>query len=169
MLLANSPELRTNDAGYGPVAGVLQIAAATSAIDPWRSSMVPFASLLAACDGDVIAQDGQFYFEGARLAPDQSTWAASAWLERASHNAFNAFLGSDPFSDPGRLDCETLLAPDAQRRWLISYATDFLSVLFDEDVAAAARMGVSYHSSADCPSAGGPQCSRPAYSQRVFF
>ena len=53
---------------------------------------MPLATILAACDGDVTTQDGQFFYEGARLAPQQTQWATSAWLERANHNHFNQIL-----------------------------------------------------------------------------
>lgn len=141
-LLANDPPFASGNLGYGPIAGVLQIAAATSAADPWRSSAVPFATLLAACDGDVVTQDGQFFFEGARLAPDQIAWAASAWLEGANHNNFNAFLKPEGLDLVGRPDCAERLAPEVQRGWLVRYASDFLALLFNADAEAAARMGL---------------------------
>ena len=72
LVSANSPEMLTASRGYGPVAGVLLIAAATVTADPWSGSAVPLATILAACDGDVTTQDGQFFYEGARLAPQQS-------------------------------------------------------------------------------------------------
>jgi hypothetical protein len=106
---------------------------------------VPLATILSACDADVVAQDGQFFFEGIRLA-GQDTWATSAWLERANHNGFNTFLGRDPFGLEGRPDCEPLLDPEAQRAWLVDYAGDFLTALFARDAAAVeeakARMGL---------------------------
>jgi dienelactone hydrolase len=109
LVSANSPEMLTASQGYGPVAGVLLIAAATVTADPWSGSAVPLATILAACDGDVTAQDGQFFFEGVRLAQPAKAWAATAWLERANHNAFNTILPGDPFGLRGRPDCETLL------------------------------------------------------------
>ncbi len=141
-LLANDPHFASGKRGYGPVAGVLQIAAATSAADPWRSSAVPFATILAACDGDVVMQDGQFFFEGARLAQDQTAWAASVWLESANHNNFNTFLRPEGLDLSGRPDCADRLAPEAQRGWLARYAADFLALLFKADLGAAARMGL---------------------------
>jgi dienelactone hydrolase len=141
-LLANDPTFASGDNGYGPVRGVLQIAAATSATDPWHKSVVPFATILAACDGDVVTQDGQFFFEGARLAPDQTTWAASAWLEGANHNSFNALLRPEGLALTERRDCADRLAPAVQRGWLVRYAADFLAVLFDADTAATVRVGM---------------------------
>ena len=141
LALANLPAVQNANQGYGPVAGVLQIAAAATAVDPWNGSAVPLATILSACDADVIAQDGQFFFEGIRLA-GQDTWATSAWLERANHNGFNTFLGRDPFGLEGRPDCEPLLDLEAQRAWLVDYAGDFLAVLFDQDAEAAAALGI---------------------------
>lgn len=127
--LANRPELMAASQGYGPVAGVLLIAGATTFLDPWTSVSAPLATILAACDGDVTDQTGQFFFEGPRLAPDQAEWATSAWLERANHNAFNSILPGDMISQQERPDCETLLDGDAQRGWLVDYAGDFLTTL----------------------------------------
>ena len=129
-----------------PVAGILQIAPAAVTVDPWPGVDVPLATILAACDGDVQTQDGQFFFEGVRLAQPAQAWATTAWLERANHNAFNTILPGDPFSLRGRPDCETLLEPEAQRAWLVAYAGDFLTALFGQDPAAVAearaRMGI---------------------------
>ncbi|HYO17113.1 MAG TPA: hypothetical protein VES02_00400 [Dermatophilaceae bacterium] len=43
-------------------------------------------------DGDVTDQTGQFFYEGPRLAPDQSERVVSTFLEGASHNKFNTVL-----------------------------------------------------------------------------
>jgi dienelactone hydrolase len=146
LVSANSPEMLTANQGYGPAAGVLLIAAATVTADPWLGSAVPLATILAACDGDVQTQDGQFFFEGVRQAQPANVWATTAWLERANHNAFNTILPGDPFSLQGRPDCETLLEPEAQRAWLAAYAGDFLTAIFGQDPAAVAgaraRMGM---------------------------
>ena len=115
-------------------------------VDPWTGSAVPLATILAACDGDVVAQDGQFFYEGTRLAPDRTQWATSAWLERANHNYFNQILSDDAMGRRGRPDCEPILDAEVQRAWLADYAVDFLTILFDPDRAAAAgaaaRMGM---------------------------
>ena len=104
------------------------------------------ATILSACDGDVTDQTGQFFFEGPRLAPDQTEWAASAWLERANHNGFNTILPGDMITQRDRPDCETLLDGDAQRTWLVDYASDFLATLFAKDGAvideAKQRLGI---------------------------
>jgi dienelactone hydrolase len=144
--LANSPELMAASQGYGPAAGVLLIAGAATFLDPWTSVSAPLATILSGCDGDVTDQTGQVFFEGPRLAPDQSEWAASAWLERANHNNFNTILPGDMITHRDRPDCETLLDGDAQRAWLVDYTGDFLATLFAEDAAAVdaakARLGL---------------------------
>lgn len=138
--------------GYGPVAGVLLIAGAVTSVDPWQGSPVPLAAVLAACDGDVVTQDGQLFYEGARLAPEQSAWATTAWLERANHNYFNSILADDAFGRRDRPDCEPILAPEVQRAWLVDYAGDFLETIFGQDpvavAAAKARMGLDEQSPA---------------------
>lgn len=136
--LANDPELMAAGQGYGPVAGVLLIAGAATFFDPWTSVSAPVATILSACDGDVIDQTGQFFFEGPRLAPDQTEWAASAWLERANHNSFNTILPGDMIGQSDRPDCNPLLDGEAQRAWLVAYAGDFLTAVLAEDAAAVA-------------------------------
>ncbi|MEI2689710.1 MAG: hypothetical protein V9H69_08335 [Anaerolineae bacterium] len=134
--LANSPELAAAGRGYGPVAGALLFAGAVTFRDPWTGSAVPLATIQSACDGDVIDQDGQMFFEGPRQAADQSQWAASAWLERANHNAFNSLLSRDMIVHDDRPDCTPLLDGEAQRAWLVDYTDDFLAALFAADPAA---------------------------------
>lgn len=134
--LANDPDVLSGSLGYGPVDGVLQVAAAAASVDPWTSISAPLATILAGCDGDVVDQVGQAYFEGPRLAPDQTAWAASVWLDRANHNAFNTILPGDMAVQRDRPDCEPLLDGKAQRAWLVDYATDFLTTLFADDPVA---------------------------------
>ncbi|MFN8499671.1 MAG: hypothetical protein U0641_17600 [Anaerolineae bacterium] len=117
--------------GYGPVDGLLLVAPAPGFVKPAQSS-VPVAAALPACDGDVITQDGQLFFEGARLAPGQAAWATSAWLERANHNDVNTVVnGEMGLSD--RPDCATLMGSKAQQAWLVAYASDFLTTIFGTD------------------------------------
>lgn len=121
---------------YGPIRGLLLIAPAVIMFDPASgSSDVPMGIILPACDGDVVAQDGQFFYEGARLAPGQSEWVNSAWLERANHNYFNQILPDDPFGRRGRPDCEPILDEQEQRDWLVDYASDFLTLILSPDSA----------------------------------
>ncbi len=82
---------------YGPVSGLLLLASTATAVEPTGGSPVPMAIVLPACDGDVTSQEGQHFYEAARLAPQQTQWATSAWLERANHNYFNQLLPDDPF------------------------------------------------------------------------
>lgn len=138
--MANEADMQAGEAGYGPVAGVLQIAAAATSVDPWTGSSVPLATVQSSCDGDVSSQDGQSFYEGIRLAG--STWAASAWLEGGTHNGFNTELGKDLFPATDRPDCETLLPAEDQREWLVGYSADFLAAVFAGDAQARARMGL---------------------------
>jgi dienelactone hydrolase len=148
VVLANDPELATGAEGgaYGPAAGTLLIAPASVTFDPAGGSRAPSAIVISGCDGDVVGGDGQFFYEGARLAPGQTASSTSVYLGRANHNAFNSVLGPDPFGAPDRPDCATLLDPQAQRAWLVDYAADFLTTLFSPDPAAVRaatiRMGM---------------------------
>jgi hypothetical protein len=126
------------------VAGALLVAPAVVSDMPTYTP-VPMAILLPACDGDVIDQKGQIFFEAARLESAQSQPISSVWLEGANHNHFNTVLGSDPFAQNNRPGCETLLPRDAQMAFLSVYAADFLATLFSRDALAMkeamARMG----------------------------
>jgi dienelactone hydrolase len=143
LLLARSPEAVVD--GYDGVAGVLQIAPSPGFVDPADGSPVPMGILLPMCDADVINQEGQHFYEAARLAPGQAAWITSAFLERANHNSFNSTLGDDPFGRQGRPDCTPLLHPPAQQAFLADYAVDFLAALFGDASAAPsarARLGM---------------------------
>lgn len=138
VVLAGDPRIASGEAGYGPVAGALLVAAAVTFRDPWASIGVPVATLLAGCDGDVTDQAGQFFFEGPRLAPDQAQWVASTLLEGATHNAFNTILPGDMADQSARSDCQPLLDPDRQRAWLVDYAAQFLTLVLGDDPQAQA-------------------------------
>lgn len=129
--------------GYGPVRGLLLLAPAVIFILPVAPS-VPLAVLLPACDGDVIGQEGQMYYDAARLNPEQAAWATSVWLERANHNSFNSILGPDMMGNTNRPDCVPLLTPTKQQAFLLDYADDFLTAVFNPANAAEplARMGL---------------------------
>ena len=146
LMIAQDAEMGgSNAGGYGPVAGVLQIAPSPGFVDPANGSPVPVGIILPMCDGDVIQQEGQKLYEGARLASDQQAWVTSAFLDRANHNYFNSTLGDDPFGRQGRSDCEALLDAPTQQRFLDNYAVDFLAMLFGSNADAAAakpRLGI---------------------------
>ncbi len=147
--LTNSQGLAMPDAtetfGYGPVDGLLLLAPAPIFTLP-AGSHVPQVVILPACDGDVMNQEGQLFYEGARLDPSQEQWALSVWLEQANHNAFNDILGPDMLGFANRPDCEELLAPDDQRQFLTDIALTFLTAAFSDDPqtaeAALARLGM---------------------------
>jgi dienelactone hydrolase len=132
VMLTHSPEMAAaaKSNGYGPVAGILQVAPSPVFVDPADGSAVPLGIILPMCDADVINQEGQHFYEGARLAPGQQAWITSAFVERANHNFFNTTLGDDPFGRQGRPDCDTLLEPKTQQTLLSDYAVDFLTTLF---------------------------------------
>jgi dienelactone hydrolase len=155
VLLAGSPQIAAGENGYGPVAGVLLVAASATFGDPWAAIDVPVATILAGCDGDVIQQSGQFFYEGPRLAPDQTQWVASTLLAGATHNGFNTILGPDMVvpSPADRPDCQPLLDAERQRLWLAQYATDFLALLRSEDPDTVARLraGLGMDTSSPAP------------------
>ena len=146
--IIHSPEMAAAVAapnGYGPVAGVLQVAPSPGFVDPADGSPVPLGIILPMCDADVTNQEGQHFYEGARLAPGQQTWVTSVFVERANHNFFNTTLDDDPFGRQGRPDCDTLLEPKAQQTFLSDYTVDFLTTLFGHGPAvkeAQARLGM---------------------------
>lgn len=131
--------------GFGPVRGLLLLAPAVTFALPSAPS-VPLAAILPACDGDVTHQEGQLFYEAARLNPEQNAWATSVWLEQGNHNGFNNILGGDPMGTFGRSDCDTLLDPDVQQAFLVDYASDFMTAVFSSDTATTdavlARMGL---------------------------
>ncbi len=126
--LTNSQGLAMPDAaktaGYGPVKGLLLLAPAPIFTLP-AGSRVPQVVILPACDGDVMNQEGQLFYEEARLDPNQEQWALSVWLEQTNHNAFNEILGPDMIGFGNRPDCAELLAPQDQRQFLTDIALYF--------------------------------------------
>ncbi len=103
--------------GYGPVYGLLMVAPAAN-LGGAKETHVPLAVLLPACDGDVFQQDGQLCYEITRLGPQQTAWGTSVWLEQANHNYVNSLLPDERLERAGRLDCQNLLQPEAQRNFL---------------------------------------------------
>ncbi len=149
LMIAQDTEMGDSSAGgYGPVAGVLQIAPSPGFVDPAKGTPVPVGIILPMCDGDVIQQEGQKLYEGARLAPDQQAWMTSAFLDRANHNYFNSTLGDDPFGRQDRSDCDSRLDAPTQQKFLDDYAVDFLATLFgshSDAAAAKTRLGIDPH------------------------
>ena len=131
--------------GFGPPAGILMIAPSPVFADPANGSPVPLGIILPLCDGDVTNQEGQHFYEGARLAAGQRAWVTSTFVEAANHNFFNTTLGDDPFGRPGRPDCATLLKPEAQQAFLGDYAVDFFAALFGNAPAATAARARPRH------------------------
>lgn len=130
---------------YGPPAGILMIAPSPGFVDPAAGTPVPLGIILPMCDADVINQEGQHYYEGARLAAGQQASVISAFVERANHNYFNSTLGDDPFGRPDRPDCDPRLDAQGQRAFLGDYAQDFFATLFGDPAAATeakTRLGI---------------------------
>ena len=140
--LTNSQGLAAPDVaetfGYGPVEGLLLLAPAPIFTLP-AGSQVPQVVILPACDGDVLNQEGQLFYEGARLDAAQETWALSVWLEQTNHNAFNEILGADMIGFSNRPDCAELLDPADQRQFLTDIGLAFLTTIFSEDPGAVAE------------------------------
>ncbi len=129
--------------GFGPVAGLLLVAPARILQDSGGSN-VPLAVIMPACDGDVVGQDGQTFYEDVRFEGNDF-WSTTVLLAGANHNGFNTILGGDMIAHTGRPGCQPPLAPEAQRQFLVDYAADFLIALFgQEDAIAAAesRLGL---------------------------
>lgn len=118
---------------YGPVEGVILIAASAQALETAGGSPVPMAIVLPTCDGDVISQDGQHFFEAARLTPQQTNWIISVWLERGNHNFFNLLLPEDPFRSADRPECVQVLEPEVQSAFLVDLTADFLTTIWNQD------------------------------------
>ncbi len=113
-----------------------------------EGARVPFSLIQAACDQDVINQEGQLFYEITRTDPDQITWASSVWLESANHNYFNETLSDEAIRRPGRPDCEPLLQPEAQRGFLSQYAIDFLNEIFNQESDLSSNLGMDFRAQA---------------------
>jgi hypothetical protein len=143
--------------GFGPVAGLLLVAP-PRIVQGSTGSNVPLAVILPACDGDVIGQDGQDFYEAVRFQTEH-TWATTVLLEGANHNGFNTILGPDMVAHAGRPGCQPPLAPEAQQQFLVDYTADFLTTLFGADDAAAvakARLGLDIRQAAPAELYGRP-------------
>ncbi len=69
LLLATGTGMVATGAGsYAPPAGILMVAPSPGFTDPAPGTPVPLGIILPMCDGDVTEQDGQHFYEGARLA-----------------------------------------------------------------------------------------------------
>lgn len=144
--LANEQGMAAPDAlaqwGFGPLDGLLLVAPAVSLFFP-EAAPVPLSVVLPACDGDVVMQEGQLFYDVTRLELGQNPWATSVWLEQANHNYFNEILSGDFFMDRERPDCRKLLTADVQQDWLTEYTIAFLTAVFDPTPAALADLGLN--------------------------
>jgi hypothetical protein len=140
------PQVAAN-LGYGPAYGLLMVAPSAN-LGGASPITVPLAIILPACDGDVINQEGQLFYEITRMEPAKPAWASSAWLESANHNYFNETLKDESLARPGRPDCEPLLVPEVQRDFLSAYAKDFLARIFAQESAAMENLGMDFQARA---------------------
>lgn len=158
--------------GYGPVRGLLLLAPGISNFVPARAG-VPFSVILPACDGDVISQEGQLFYENVRLDPEASEWVTSVWLESANHNQFNSILGPDFIGVGNRADCQPLLTAEEQQQFLADYTTAFLKAILSQDpqvvLDAQAALGLDVTSPAPAELFGLPArvASRPSQDDRL--
>lgn len=133
------------DRPYGPASGLLLLAPGVMSA-PEPDLPVPLGVLLPACDGDMINQDGQAYFEALREGDAPRSWAVSFWLDGGTHNGFNTALGPDMFTPENRTDCATTLGADEHHDALTVFATEFFGAVFAPDAAARdphlARLGL---------------------------
>ena len=130
--------------GYGPIAGILMIAPSPGFADPGDGSPVPLAIILPMCDGDVINQEGQAFYEGADSHPVSRPGSPRLSWTTPTTTTSTRPLGDDPFGRQGRPDCAMLLEPKAQQTFLGDYAVDFFATLFGNTAtaqAAKARLG----------------------------
>jgi dienelactone hydrolase len=136
-----------SQAGFGPVAGLLQIAPSLTASGGPLADL-PVASVLPACDGDLLILEGQAYYESARLDASRQHMDTAVLLLGANHNHFNTILKSDRVIEEDRPDCvgASELSAKAQRAFLVHYAADYLTTLFGppaDALAAIHRLGIA--------------------------
>ncbi len=133
--------------GYGPVHGLIMIAPSAN----FAGSEVielPLSVILPSCDMDVSNQDGQMYYEQARLKSQHGTWASSVWLAYGNHNYFNQILDDDAFMRQGRPDCDPILEPETQQGFLRDYTLAFLKNIFTDEPGASDTIGMDMQSMA---------------------
>jgi dienelactone hydrolase len=134
-------------AGFGPVAGLLQIAPSYTLVDYLPLAGLPVASIMPACDGDLVIPEGQFYYESARMDAERQHVTTAVLLPGANHNHFNTVLKPDSVIEEERPDCAAAekLSAEEQRAFLVGYAADYLAVLFGQPADASAavhRLGI---------------------------
>jgi hypothetical protein len=144
--------LRDQNAAFGSafthVQGLIQVAPSVVFADSLPVADMAIATILPACDQDLITLDGQRYYESARLDPVRQQFASSVYLEGANHNGFNSKLEPEREEFPeNRPDCtsDTLLDAEDQQTFLADYAVDFLRALFgdsDQTQSAQQHLGV---------------------------
>ena len=138
--MTNSRDLADPDArekfGYGPVYGLLLLAPSPIFTLP-AGSRVPLVVILPSCDGDVMNQEGQLFYEGARLDPSQERWALSVWLSGPTTTPLTrSWVRTCWGSQTGRTARNCCRRRD-QRQFLIAIASTFLTTIFSAHPQAA--------------------------------
>ena len=144
-MLAQGPEMAAPPDGYGPVAGMLQIAPSPGFVDPADGSPVPLGIILPMCDADVINQEGQHFYEGRDSRPASRPGSPPPSSSAPTTTTSTRPWATIPSGRQGRPDCDALLEPKAQQTFLGDYAVDFLATLFGNAAAvkdAKARLGM---------------------------
>jgi hypothetical protein len=159
------------------VVGLLQIAPSITAVDYLPLADLPVASILPACDGDLVTLEGQVYYEAARMDAKRAHVATAALLYGANHNHFNTVLKSDSVQEKERPDCAAAerLSAKEQRAFLVRYAADYLTALLGrpaDALAAAHRLGLDAASRPPAELYGYParvSLVRPAAERRTLI
>jgi hypothetical protein len=134
---------------YGPVQGLILVAPSMISLDALPAADLATATILPACDQDVVDLAGQNYYESARLADERNSIATSVYLDGANHNHFNTVLEPERLDPPeDRPDCtaDQLLSPSELQEFLVGYSRDFLETLYGPvELAADAsrRLGLA--------------------------
>lgn len=129
-------------AGQGPVAAAILLAPSVASTRNMEMAL-PFAVILPACDRDVAALDGQYYYEDAHTAGVQrNALVASVYLPGANHNRFNRQLEDETLGRTSAV-CEGALLPAAaQQQFLADYARRFFDAALGRRQADPAALGI---------------------------
>ena len=121
--------------GFEDIQGLIQVAPALVAANSLPTTKQAVATILPACDQDLLLLDGQRYYESARFSSERENMATSVYLEGAGHNGFNTILEPESADPSGnRPDCtaDLLLDAETQQAFLAEYTIDFLRTLYGE-------------------------------------
>jgi len=134
---------------FKEVQGLIQIAPSLVFADSLPAAEQAMATILPACDQDVLNLYGQRYYESARFDPERVQFSTTVYLYGADHNSFNALLEPESLEVPAnRPDCEAdhVLEPKEQQAFLAQYVIDFLRAIYSTQAQAQdakQRLGIS--------------------------